>query len=176
MTEKVDLEELFGEDEDVWEIISLIRHDDYEEATNVKDELSYNSGWYNYSTLTFDYKGKRYSIEYKEHTSDNVCDFEYTSDLVCLGNSSEMEESVSQEEVSRLEIHYKNQIERLMKEQSKLKQKASLIDKLRLPAKDFTMITNIFLKEKEDRELTRLETVLGDFFTTIAEMKNEGKL
>lgn len=176
MVQKVDLEELFGKNEDCSEIIDLIRFDDYKEATNVKDEISYNSDWYNYSVLTFDYKGKRYSIEYKEHTSDNITDFEYTSDLVCLGDSIEMENQVSREDVSRLELHYKNQIEKLTKEKSKLKQKADLIDKLQLPSKDFTMMANVFLSEKENRQLTKLETVLGDFFTTIAEMKNKGML
>lgn len=67
------VEEVFGE-----EAIDHLR--EIEEVDGVEDyteNLSYNSGWYNYYEVTFKFKGKKYSFEFKSHTSDNVCDMEF---------------------------------------------------------------------------------------------------
>lgn len=109
--ENVTLEDVFGE---YWkEELNMVRYDDCKDAENVKDELTYNSGWYNYSKLTFDFKGKRYSIEHKEHTSDNVCDFEWLLDtFTCLGEVEELQESITKEDLVNSEIHYKKMLKR----------------------------------------------------------------
>ena len=113
----VNYEEIFGEDVDLDEVLSMVRFEDYKGATNVKDELNYNSGWYNYSTVTFDYEGKRYSVEYKEHTSDNVSDMEYLYDtFCCLGEVSEMDEMITKEDLARVTSTYKMQLEKQLKE------------------------------------------------------------
>lgn len=54
--------------------------EDHEEVTSYNEDLSYNSGWYNYYEITFRLRGKKYSIEKKSHTSDNVCDTEWLMD------------------------------------------------------------------------------------------------
>lgn len=51
--------------------------EDIDGVTEYSDELNYNSGWYNYSIVFFKYNGRKYSMEYKEHTSDNVSDTEH---------------------------------------------------------------------------------------------------
>lgn len=51
--------------------------EDHDEISAYDENLSYNSGWYNYYEVTFRYRGKKYSMEKKVHTSDNVCDTEY---------------------------------------------------------------------------------------------------
>lgn len=89
------------------ETLHEIRNEDLEGVSNVKDELNYNSGWYNYSLLTFDYKGNRYSVEYKEHTSDNVSDFEFIlNTLTHIGSVEELSELVTKEELIMMKKNY----------------------------------------------------------------------
>ncbi len=165
---EITLESVFGEDEDLCEVLNLIRFDDFEDATNVKDELNYNSGWYNYSILTFDFKGNRYSIEYKEHTSDNVSDMEYLFDtFTCLGSVKEMEETITGEELAQIELNYKRQIEHLKKYKETL-------DVLRPLSKDILKdlgqsFSNVSDK-KEERVADELKTI-GEFFNQFADMK-----
>jgi hypothetical protein len=69
------IEEVFGKDFDTDDLYA-IRDNDLEGYELISDELVYNKGWYNYYEVIFkDLKtGKKYSFEYKQHTSDNVCD------------------------------------------------------------------------------------------------------
>jgi|SRR5690606_38089811 len=70
------VDELFGEDE-----IFNLREIEYVDGVEEYEEnLSYNEGWYNYYEVTFKYNGKKYSFEYREHTSDNVADTEIFDD------------------------------------------------------------------------------------------------
>lgn len=48
-----------------------------DEVTCYDERLSYNDGWYNVTEITFRYNGKKYSLERKDHTSDNVADTTY---------------------------------------------------------------------------------------------------
>lgn len=77
------IEELFGEDFDSSDPYEL-RDNDLKGFELISDELSYNSGWYNYYKLTFKHikTGKKYSIEYNSHTSDNVCDGGFLTDTL----------------------------------------------------------------------------------------------
>lgn len=72
----VEFEEVFADEIEENGDLSIYEIEDVEGVTNFDDSISYNSGWYNYHEVTFTYKGKRYSFEYKRHTSDNVCDEE----------------------------------------------------------------------------------------------------
>lgn len=105
---------LFGENEDLYEVISIIKNEqDFQGVTNIKEEFTGNSGWYNHYNLTFDYEGKRYTISYKEHTSDNISDFEYVSELLCLGESVKLEEVITKEDLVRSEMYYKEHLDML---------------------------------------------------------------
>lgn len=89
------------------ETLHEIRNEDLKGVSNVKDELNYNSDWYNYSLLTFDYKDNRYSVEYKEHTSDNVSDFEFLLEtLIHIGSVEELNELVTKEELIMMKKNY----------------------------------------------------------------------
>lgn len=70
------LVEVFADEFEEYGEINMWEIEDYEGVTEYDDDINYNSGWYNYHLVTFTYKGKRYSYEYKTHTSDNVCDTE----------------------------------------------------------------------------------------------------
>lgn len=171
----MDLYELFGEDEDLEEILNLIRFDDFEDATNVKDELSYNEGWYNYSTLKFDYKGKRYSIEYKEHTSDNISEMEFLyNTFACLGDATEMNETISKEDLAIIKLGYERRIANLEKE---LKKKNELLNILKpLSNKQLETVGKIFLdiNSEEESNLGKIRTAeeaIGTFFIEMSRRK-----
>ncbi|UGO50975.1 hypothetical protein PQE70_gp122 [Bacillus phage vB_BanS_Nate] len=70
------IEQVFAEEIEKYGEVSLYAVEEIEGVTDYDECLSYNSGWYNYSDVTFKYKGKTYTFEMKEHTSDNVCDKE----------------------------------------------------------------------------------------------------
>ncbi|UUV46037.1 hypothetical protein [Bacillus phage vB_BanS-Thrax1] len=70
------LNEVFNDVIEKYGEINMYEIEDLEETEEYDDSISYNSGWYNYHTVTFTYKGRMYSYEYKSHTSDNVCDEE----------------------------------------------------------------------------------------------------
>ncbi|MDS7057140.1 hypothetical protein NXG04_07560 [Klebsiella pneumoniae] len=70
------LEHVFAEEIEKYGDVDLYGVEEIEGVTEYEEELNYNSGWYNYSDVTFKYKGKMYTFEFKEHTSDNVCDKE----------------------------------------------------------------------------------------------------
>lgn len=170
----MDLYELFGEDEDLEEVLNLIRFDDFEDATNVKDELSYNEGWYNYSTLKFDYKGKRYSIEYKEHTSDNISEMEFLyNTFACLGDATEMGETISKEDLAIIKLEYERRIANLEKE---LKKKNELLNILRpLSTRQLNAVGKLFLDLSKDEstssETKIVEKKIGEFFTEFANQR-----
>ncbi|MCR4362048.1 hypothetical protein NUG13_11985 [Bacillus subtilis] len=48
--------------------------EDHEGISLYNENLSYNEGWYNIYEITFRFKGKKYSMEKRVHTSDNVCE------------------------------------------------------------------------------------------------------
>lgn len=84
------IEEVFGEHFDHDDFYSL-RDGDLEGFELISDDLSYNSGWYNYYEVTVKdtNTGKKYSFEYNQHTSDNVCD-----GGLLLGTFKEIEEDI----------------------------------------------------------------------------------
>ena len=170
--DKVDFEDVFDEDEDLDEVISMIRYDEFEGATNVKDELNYNEGWYNYSTVTFDYEGKRYSIEYKEHTSDNVSDMEYLyNTFVCLGEAKEMDETVSKEDLARIRFGYEKRISGLEEELKRKREELKVLNLLKpLSYKQLKTLGNLFLDNRSE-EPTFVERRLGEFFTEMSNRK-----
>ncbi|UGO46166.1 hypothetical protein PQE74_gp083 [Bacillus phage vB_BanS_Chewbecca] len=71
------LEQVFAEEFENHGDFELYEIQELDGVTDYDEDLSYNSGWYNYYDVTFKYKGKSYTFEYKEHTSDNVSDTEY---------------------------------------------------------------------------------------------------
>ncbi|MEH7209990.1 hypothetical protein V7094_27890, partial [Priestia megaterium] len=82
------LEEVFSEE--VLENLPDLREiEEVDGVTNWSIDFSYNSGWYNYYTVSFNYNGKKYEFEYQDHTSDNVCDSE-----VDVASFKECEEAV----------------------------------------------------------------------------------
>lgn len=173
---KVNYDEVFGEDSSGDELYE-IRFDDFLEATNVKDELSYNSGWYNYSLLTFDYKGKRYSIEYKEHTSDNVVDMSWDfTTFVCLGEISELKKKITKEDLVRMKIQKDKEIERisnknrdLEKENEDLLKYKNVFDKIPLSSENLAELAEVFNPKKENSN--SLDKILYDLFKDISSVK-----
>lgn len=170
----MNFEDVFGESEDWQEIIMEISQDSYEGATNVSDDLSYNSGWYNHSVITFDYKGKRYYIEYKEHTSDNVSDTEY-GDLVCLGSVEEMNDVITKEDLSRITIDYQNEIQILESKNKRLLEYKDTLDKL-IPVshRELVSFAKMMLTNHEERDLHTVEKSFGEFFLDYAKKRKHG--
>lgn len=166
MIGKADFDNVFGEDVDWEEVIGSIRGDDYEGVTNTKDELSYNEGWYNHSIITFDYKGKRYSIDYSEHTSDNVSETEFDTDsFACLGNTDKMDQTISMEDLSKIRIGYENRIK-------KLNEHKDLLAKLKpLTLGNLEIMSEIFLTDRDQRERSEFEKTVGEFFVELTEMR-----
>lgn len=174
----ITLEEIFGEDICLDEVLGEIRHDFFDGVTNVKDELKYNEGWYNYSSLTFDYEGKRYTIDYKEHTSDNICDLDYLMDtLVCLGEASEMENTVNMEELVRERVASQRLIDSLQKqigevsrERNRMNEKLGKLFTLTKDQAEY--FSKLFFGANEDTESKNtVYKNLGEFFELIAEDK-----
>lgn len=71
------IEQVFADVIEEYGQMELYEIQELDGVTDYDEDLSYNSGWYNYYDVTFKYKGKTYTFEYKEHTSDNVSDTEY---------------------------------------------------------------------------------------------------
>lgn len=174
----ITLENVFGDDAD--EALDLIRFEDFEGATNVKDELEYNEGWYGFSSLTFDYKDKRYYIEYKEHNSDNVCDFEYLYDTFnCLGPVSEMDNTINMEDLSkeraasqRRSDVLENKIKKLQEEKNVMERKLGKLSSLSKEQTEY--FSKMFYEANEEsKSKNTIYEVLGEFFELVA--KDKGK-
>ncbi|AGI11840.1 hypothetical protein X915_gp118 [Bacillus phage vB_BanS-Tsamsa] len=71
------IEQVFADVIEEYGSMDLYEIEDLEGVTEYDDDIDYNDDWYNFHIVTFKYKGKYYSFEYKRHTSDNVCDTEY---------------------------------------------------------------------------------------------------
>lgn len=114
------LNELLNEECDSsYGVILGILNDEFEGVTNASSEITSNEDWYNYIELTFDFKGHKYSIEYREHTSDNVSDEKvYEDSLTCLGEVDALDKVVSQLDIEKVKRDYEQQIKSL-KEQHK---------------------------------------------------------
>ncbi len=67
------------EDED-WGNFELHNIEEVDEVTCYDEDITGSEGWYNYYLVTFRYDGKKYSFEYRKHTSDNVCETEHYPD------------------------------------------------------------------------------------------------
>lgn len=121
----MDLCKLLNSDEDnCYGVILGIKNGEYDSVSNVEDEITSNEGWYNYYKLTFDIDGFRYSIEYREHTSDNVSDEEvYEDSLECLGEVEGLENEVTKESLEKLKSDYERQISSLNEHIEKTKTK-----------------------------------------------------
>lgn len=168
---------LFGENEDLYEVVSIIRNEqDFQGVTNIKEKFTGNSGWYNHYNLTFDYEGKRYTISYKKHTSDNISDFEYVSELLCLGESVELEEVITKEDLVRSEMYYKEHLDMLNKEIKELKKKEKLLKSVRLSHNQLFDLSRAFSSEHPERDRKPLELEIGKLFYSLGEMKRKGEL
>ena len=168
----VDTDKLFGEGCDWDEALHRIRHEDYEGATNVVDKLEYNEGWYNYSSLKFDLKGKRYSIEYRKHTSDNVSDFEWIDNsFIELGNVNEMEETITKEDLAFIKNNYEKKIKHLEQYRDVLRELRA-ISKRELTSTGKMLIgINANADEKNKKGAFGLG-VIGEFLVKYAQMRN----
>lgn len=154
MTKAMTIDEVFGEDVYVDEMLNEIRFEaeDVEGATLLEDKLSYNEGWYNYSEMKFDYNGNRYSIEYKEHTSDNVSDMEWLADtFIFLGETAKMSKKVNAEDVARMKHSYQRQIERLEAEVRNLRQYRDIVKEA--PKKTMKDVGEILMTTSEKEEV-----------------------
>lgn len=177
MIKQQGFENLFEEQElSLEEALNMIRIDpeEVEGVSNVKDSLEYNSGWYNYSLLTFDYKEKRYSIEYKEHTSDNVCEFDFTTPLICIGEVEEMEKSVTVEEMKRSlekqKMQYENEIEKLKQSQKKKEKVWDIIKESKLTSREMNFLNKVFSEEDQDRKRSEFELRVAKMFEELAKL------
>ncbi|HHB2481355.1 TPA: hypothetical protein ACORDH_002806 [Bacillus cereus] len=89
-------EEVFGEDVTIEEV----RGEEVEGA-EISYENEYHSGWWIYQDVIVKYKGKKYSFEYREHSSDNCCDNDcYIDTFVEVKKSFKLE--LSQDEYDLL--------------------------------------------------------------------------
>lgn len=50
---------------------------DLDGVTCYDEDIDGSEGWFNYYLVTFRYEGKKYSFEFRKHTSDNVCEIDY---------------------------------------------------------------------------------------------------
>lgn len=108
---RMSIEDIFGEDVEAFETLNDIKYDSYEGVTNVENEIDYNSGWYNYYTLSFDFEGKSYEVKYKEHVSDNVDDLDFIDGtLVCLGDADETDTPITMGDLVRMDVEHKKQL------------------------------------------------------------------
>jgi hypothetical protein len=73
-------EHVFADEIEHWGELSPYEIQDLDEVTCYDENLSYHDGWYIVSEITFRYRGKKYAIERKDHSSDNVCDTEWLFD------------------------------------------------------------------------------------------------
>ncbi|HDR7066903.1 TPA: hypothetical protein QCW42_004009 [Bacillus cereus] len=62
-------EEVFGEEITIEEV-----RGEEVEGVEISYENEFHNGWWIYQDVIVDYKGKKYSFEYREHSSDNCCD------------------------------------------------------------------------------------------------------
>lgn len=168
----VDTDKLFGEDYYWDEALHEIRHGDYEGVTNIVDKLKYNEGWYNYSSLKFDLKDKRYSIEYREHTSDNVSDFEWIDGtFIELGSVEEMEETITKEDLAFIKNNYEKNIEHLEQYRDVLCELRA-ISKHELASTGKMLININADADEKDKKGTFNLGVIGEFLVKYAQMRN----
>lgn len=78
MTLKV--QEVFKEEYYEGILNDIYREEFTEDISGLHESLEYNEDWYNFSNMYFNYKGNSYSVTFREHTSDNVSDFEILED------------------------------------------------------------------------------------------------
>ena len=168
----VDTDKLFGEDYYWDEALHEIRHEDYEGATNIVNKLEYNEGWYNYSSLRFDLKGKRYSIEYREHTSDNVSDFEWIDGtFIELGSVEEMEETITKEDLAFIKNNYEKNIKHLEQYRDVLRELRT-ISKHELTSTGKMLIEINADADEKDKKGTFNIGVIGEFLVKYAQMRS----
>ena len=69
--------------------------EDLEGVTCYDENYAWRNGWYNHIGVTFRYEGKKYYIERKEHSSDNVSETEWLIDTFHeVVSSNEFEKDV----------------------------------------------------------------------------------
>ncbi|WP_324655166.1 hypothetical protein [Bacillus paranthracis] len=54
--------------------------EDHDEVSCYEEDLSCHDGWYIITDISFRYRGKKYILQRKDHSSDNVSDTEYLMD------------------------------------------------------------------------------------------------
>ena len=89
---KVKLEHIFDEGElleGAYPLLSDVKRGWSEIAELVSYELVKKNGWWLYYLLVFSYKGKTYSIYYKEHASPISADDEYLLDTLQVVENEE---------------------------------------------------------------------------------------
>lgn len=50
------------------------------EGVEYSQETDSVDGWYEYGRYVIEYKGRKFEMDYRDHTSDNVCDFTLNED------------------------------------------------------------------------------------------------
>ncbi|MBK1611702.1 hypothetical protein [Bacillus cereus] len=118
MMEGAKLYECLFEDYEPYE---LEEHDD---VSCYEESLAYHDGWYIVTDISFRYRGKKYTFQRKDHSSDNVCDTEYLIHTFREVNAT----NVLEQEIDRIigniesETCY-NSFEDIVRELEGLKQK-----------------------------------------------------
>lgn len=73
-------EKVFAKQIEKYGEFSLYEIEEVDEVTCYDEDITVSEGWYSYYLVTFRYEGKKYSFEYRKHTSDNVCETEHYPD------------------------------------------------------------------------------------------------
>lgn len=184
---KVDLEKVFYNEEHIYggdyaEILHLIISEDFEKATEVVLDNEGQSGWYSHHSLKFNYEGKRYKITFMEHTSDNVCDFEFTSDLMLLGDAEEMKKVITQESLEEMRNFYENKIAEMEKEEraketqraKQAKNEEKIMGEIQKMSprllREMDSLAKVFYSSHSETG-SMLTKDIGDFLKTVSEYK-----
>lgn len=184
---KVELENVFCNEEhiyggDYYEILHLIISEDFEKATEVVLDNEGQSGWYSHHSLKFNYEGKRYKITFKEHTSDNVGDFEFTSDLMLLGDAEEIKKVITRENLEEMRNFYENKIAEMKREEraketqraKQAKNEEKIMGEIQKMSprllREMDSLAKVFYSSHSETG-SMLTKDIGDFLKTVSEYK-----
>lgn len=158
-------EEVFGE-LDFEETLNEIRMESFEGAKLIDDKLNYQEGWYNYSTVTFDYRENRYSVMYRDHVSDNVSNFEYVSGLKLIGKVSELTNTITMECLAEIKYAHEKEVEKFKKEISKLQEYKNALKPIRkLSTSSLKNLSEAFTGKSDDHEeIKEIGVALKSFY------------
>lgn len=161
--------ELFGEYKNVEEIISLILSNDFKDAEKIDDELDCAYGRHKYSTLTFKYKGKRYSIQYKEHISDDVADVEYLYDTF-----TSPDDEITSEALKEVEDYYEEKIKSLNEQVESLNEYKAVMDTLNSVSTKYLNDVGrmLVISGNDSHEPDKEMITVGEFLSELSKMRD----